>query len=163
MFPIEVRGEQFAVKIEKHESYLGLSEEPCNVDLKLTISDDDGNTVVIVGMDDEIESLVKAFTDALTTKRQEEELEAKAAQLEFERCLLPKRSFRIRGNFFRVVNCFELSNRHWQQVSDDELIVQLPDDLKTLEDLNWLSEAYDIEWEPENGESQEVGHVQVEK
>lgn len=145
--------DRFTVRIEEQECFLGTAEEPIDVDLKLTVTNDDGNVVVVVGMDDEIEALIKALTDALTAKRQEEEADAEAAQQEFERCLLPKRSFRIRGSFVRAVNHFELSDRHWRQVSEGELIVHLPDDLKTLEDLKWLSEAYDIEWEPEDNKS----------
>lgn len=69
MTTCEQMADRFTVKIEEQECFLGLNERPIDVDLKLTITDDDGHVAVIVGMDEEFKRLVNTINEAMEAKK----------------------------------------------------------------------------------------------
>ena len=68
-----VVGDFFHLRIEEHESHMGLDPEPSNIDLKFTIEDDDGREVEFVAMGCEVEEILKGINTALAAKLEREQ------------------------------------------------------------------------------------------
>lgn len=142
---------QHVVEIGEQKLGVGLNE-PDYVDLTLTVNDGD-HEIVITGMDDEMEGFAKAILAALKAKQDRQAAEDEEEQRQWERDLLPKKSFRLTGvDIGRAVYQCDRStvdNYDFLHLEDDlnEIILHLPDDQESVQFLDWLADAYCVEWE----------------
>ena len=133
------------IEIAEHESYYGKNPEPEYFDLKLTIKDGE-NEIVVIGMDDEMERFAKAILEALKAKQQRQAEQDEEEHQESLRQWLPKKAFCLSGyDVWKGLAECEVGD-DFTELEDGTIKVMLPDDAESVELLNWLSQAYCVEW-----------------
>lgn len=116
-------------------------------DLTLTIRQNE-HEIIAFGSAEEFERLVDALAVAVKAKQEND----KNIEQEVKRRMLPTKMFRITGpdTGWAARECGQdVVESHDSPLLEDEvngIIVHLPADSESVEFLNWLSQAYCIEW-----------------